>query len=87
MNTISINKRVVLFAEYMLTENATVRAAAKHFGYSKSTVHKDLVTRLEALDGELYDKIVVLLNKNLAERHIRGGNATKRKYLSKDEES
>ncbi len=84
---LSIDRRVLLFAEYMLTENATVRATANHFGYSKSTVHKDLVTRLEALDGKLYERITVLLNKNLAERHIRGGNATKRKYLSKDEES
>ena len=79
----SIDKRVVLFAEYMLEKNATVRAAAKHFGFSKSTVHKDLTVRLKELDRQLYKEICVLLEKNLAERHIRGGNATKRKYLSK----
>ncbi len=78
---LSIDRRVLLFAEYMLKENATVRATAKHFGYSKSTVHKDLTVRLKEINGDLYNRIALLLNKNLLERHIRGGNATKLKYL------
>ena len=78
---LSIDRRVLLFAEYMLKENATVRATAKHFGYSKSTVHKDLTVRLKEINADLYNRIALLLNKNLLERHIRGGNATKLKYL------
>ena len=57
-------------AEYLLANNATVRAAAKQFGVSKSTVHKDLTERLEKIDPALYQQ----------ERHIRGGMATRRKY-------
>ena len=60
---------------------ATVRAAAKEFGISKSTVHKDLSQRLETVDPVLYEKVRRVLDKNKAERHIRGGLATRRKYL------
>ncbi len=77
---LSIDKRVLLFAEYMLENKSTVRATAKHFGFSKSTVHKDLSVRLRDVDREMYKEICVLLDENLHERHIRGGNATKRKY-------
>ena len=73
-------------AEYLLANNATVRAAAKQFGVSKSTVHKDLTERLEKIDPpegvspELYSQVRSLLELNKAERHIRGGMATRRKY-------
>ncbi|MBQ3196313.1 MAG: sporulation transcriptional regulator SpoIIID [Clostridia bacterium] len=78
---LSIDRRVLLFAEYMLEEKATVRATAKHFGYSKSTVHKDLTVRLKEINADLHLKVSKLLDENLKERHIRGGNATKLKYL------
>ena len=67
-------------AEYLLAHNATVRAAAKQFGVSKSTVHKDLTERLEKIDPALYQQVRQLLDRNKAERHIRGGMATRRKY-------
>lgn len=67
-------------AEYLLANNATVRAAAKRFGISKSTVHKDLTERLEKIDPALYQQVRQLLDRNKAERHIRGGMATRRKY-------
>ena len=64
-------------AEYLLANNATVRAAAKQFGVSKSTVHTE---RLEKIDPALYQQVRQLLDRNKAERHIRGGMATRRKY-------
>ena len=67
-------------AEYLLATNAPVRAAAKQFGVSKSTVHKDLTERLEKIDPALYQQVRQLLDRNKAERHIRGGMATRRKY-------
>lgn len=67
-------------AEYLLANNATVRAATKQFGVSKSTVHKDLTERLEKIDPALYQQVRQLLDRNKAERHIRGGMATRRKY-------
>ena len=67
-------------AEYLLANNATVRAAAQQFGVSKSTVHKDLTERLEKIDPALYQQVRQLLDRNKAERHIRGGMATRRKY-------
>lgn len=67
-------------AEYLLANSATVRAAAKQFGVSKSTVHKDLTERLEKIDPALYQQVRQLLDRNKAERHIRGGMATRRKY-------
>ena len=67
-------------AEYLLANNTTVRAAAKHFGVSKSTVHKDLTERLEKIHPALYQQVRQLLDRNKAERHIRGGMATRRKY-------
>ena len=68
-------------AEYLLANNATVRAAAKQFGVSKSTDHKDLKERQEKIDPALYQQVLQLLDRNKAERHIRGGMATKEKYL------
>ncbi len=67
-------------AVYVLDNNATVRQAAKHHGVSKSTVHKDLSERLQPLDQELYLRVKSVLEKNKAERHIRGGIATRKKY-------
>ena len=75
-----ISDRVVKEAEYIIAKNATVRAAASHFNISKSTVHKDVTERLRSVDEELFDMVRDVLNKNLSERHIRGGEATKNKY-------
>ena len=59
-----------------------MRAAAVRFGLSKSTVHKDMTTRLAEIDGVLYEKVRTVLDRNKAERHMRGGLATKRKYAA-----
>ena len=75
-----IEKRATIFAEYIIKNNATVRETAKHFGISKSTVHKDVTERLEKTNCALFEKTREVLNKNKAERHIRGGIATKHKY-------
>ena len=65
---------------YIIEYETTVRAAAKRFGVSKSTVHKDVTERLKYLDLPLYRKVKVVLDRNKAERHIRGGMATREKY-------
>ena len=75
-----IEKRAVRLAEYITENRATVRAAAKKFGVSKSTVHKDITERLETVSPELYAKVRDLLELNKAERHIRGGMATRDKF-------
>jgi putative DeoR family transcriptional regulator (stage III sporulation protein D) len=80
-----ISERVRSIAEHVSLSGETVRATAERFGVSKSTVHKDLAVRLKYIDGELYGKTQLILAKNRAERHIRGGNATKEKYSSKKE--
>lgn len=72
-------------AQYMLEHHATVRSAARHFGISKSTVHKDVTTSLELRNAALYTEIKALLEQNKAERHFRGGEATRQKYLRKKE--
>lgn len=79
----SIEQRVCEVAVYMIETNATVRSAAKHFGISKSTVHKDLSQRLPACNRLLYEAVREILDENKAQRHIRGGMATKQKYLAK----
>jgi putative DeoR family transcriptional regulator (stage III sporulation protein D) len=79
----SINERTQRVAEYINERRTTVRNAAKRFGLSKSTVHKDMVTRLEKIDADLFGKVREILDVNKAERHIRGGNATKRKFKEK----
>ena len=79
---ISSNKeRCVIIASYMLENESTVRAVAKKFGISKSTVHKDVTHNLKMVNAELYNKIHDLLEKNKQERHLRGGEATKQKFL------
>ncbi len=80
MFTDDIDERAIIIAEYVSATGATVRAAAKNFGVSKSTVHKDLTERLKHIDFELYTKVVNILALNRAQRHLRGGEATKRKY-------
>lgn len=75
-----IENRVFEIAKYILETNCTVRAAAKKFEVSKSTVHKDLVERLPQLSQSLADDVRKILDENKAERHIRGGLATKAKY-------
>ncbi len=73
--------RIVKEAEYIIRTGATVREAAKVFSFGKSTIHKDVTVRLLETDKELYLKVKKVLDKNLAERHIRGGEATRKKYL------
>ncbi len=72
-------------AQYMIEESATVRQAAAHFGISKSTVHKDLTTALKHRNRALYAAVKELLEQNKAERHFRGGEATRLKYLEQKE--
>ena len=75
-----IEERVLELAEYILETKATVRAAAKKYGISKSTVHQDITTRLSEINPGLAAEVKAVLDNNKAERHIRGGNATKEKY-------
>lgn len=75
-----IEQRVTELAHYIVDNNATVRQAASRFAVSKSTVHKDIRSRLQNIDLDLYDKVARVLQFNLSERHIRGGIATKEKY-------
>ena len=76
----NIEERAVLLAQYIIETGATVRAAASKFGISKSTVHKDLTERLPAFNAPLFVQVKGVLDENKAQRHIRGGLATKRKY-------
>lgn len=73
-------ERPRILGEYICETGATVRAAAKVFGVSKSTVHKDVTDRLSRENPELYKSVKRVLEKNKSERHIRGGMATRRKY-------
>ena len=75
-----IEDRAVRLAVYMIENRGTVRAAAARYGVSKSTVHKDLTQRLPETDPTLYRQVKELLERNQAERHLRGGAATRRKY-------
>ena len=77
----SIEIRVIDEALYIIENKATVRQTAKEFKIGKSTVHKDVTVRLKELDRNLFLLVRDVLNYNLKERHIRGGNATKLKYL------
>lgn len=76
----NIEERAVELAQYIIENRATVRAAAGRFGISKSTVHKDLSERLPRLNQALYRQAKAVLDENKAERHIRGGIATRKKY-------
>ena len=76
-----IEERAMEIARYIVDNNTTVRQAAKHFGISKSTVHKDCTDRLTQIHPSLAAEVRKVLDVNKAERHIRGGLATKEKYL------
>ena len=76
----NIVKRVTEIASYIIEHEATVRAAAAVFDVSKSTVHTDMTVRLPMVDAESYKEVKRILGINLEERHLRGGESTKRKY-------
>lgn len=78
-------ERCEIFAEYLVENHATVRAAARHFQVSKSTVHKDITTHLQWVNPALYQLAKEILEINKSERHLRGGEATRRKYLHRKE--
>ena len=75
-----IEERTTQIARYIIETKSTVRSAAKKFGISKSTVHKDITDRLKKINKDLYIKARGILDINKAERHLRGGEATKKKY-------
>lgn len=79
----NIEERAVACGEYIVKTGCTVRACADALGSSKSTVHKDVTERLAEIDGELWEKVQKVLGVNLKERHIRGGDATRKKYEHK----
>ncbi len=75
-----VEERAAMLGEYIIESKATVRSAAKKFGISKSTVHKDVSQRLKMVNPVLYREVREILNTNKSQRHIRGGIATKHKY-------
>ena len=83
MKGISIEERAISLARYIIDSKDTVRGAAKKFSISKSTVHKDITDRLEKVNPSLAKEVREVLDENKAERHIRGGMATKLKYSQK----
>ena len=76
----TVDERAIILGEYIIENDATVRAAAKQFKISKSTVHKDVTERLKSNDPVLWKQVNVVLQKNKKERHIRGRMAARRKY-------
>lgn len=81
MKCVYEKERCEVIAEYVIESGATVRCAAHEFGISKSTVHKDLAVKLKNINPSLYNEVKIVLETNKSERHIRGGEATRRKYL------
>ena len=77
-----IEERAIKCAEYIVATGCTVRACSAHFSISKSTVHKDVSERLQYIDMALYERVKAVLTLNLNERHIRGGMATREKYVT-----
>ena len=77
----TVEERAIELGEYIIETRATVRLTAKKFGISKSTVHKDVSQRLQNFSPSLYKEVKEVLEHNKAERHLRGGLATKNKYL------
>jgi len=75
--------RAETLGRYITENRATVRTAAKEFGISKSTVHTDVTVKLKSTNGKLWSEVREILDENKAQRHIRGGQATKEKYLQK----
>ena len=84
MRMVTIEERTIDIANYIIETKCTVREAAKKFGISKSTVHKDVTERLSKINKELAEKIHKILMENKQERHIRGGIATREKYLKEN---
>lgn len=80
-----IEERAIELAEFIIETKATVRLSAKKFNISKSTVHKDVTERLKLINKNLYEEVKKVLDKNKEQRHIRGGIATKEKYLRERE--
>ncbi len=76
-----VEERAAMLGEYIIESKATVRSAAKKFGISKSTVHKDVSQRLKSVNPSLYKEVRQILETNKNQRHIRGGIATRNKYL------
>ena len=82
----AVEERAIELGEYIIENNATVRAAAGKFHISKSTVHKDVSDRLKTVNPQLYDRVREVLEVNKAQRHIRGGIATREKYQHNEED-
>ena len=80
-------ERCEILAEYLIERDATVRAVAYEFSISKSTVHKDVTEKLEQINPDLYDRVRAILDKNKSERHLRGGEATRVKYMKRNKRS
>lgn len=80
VNKIYVSRALEL-GKYIAETKSTVRQTAKHFGISKSTVHTDVSKRLEKIDGEVYERVRAVLDENKAQRHLRGGIATREKYI------
>ncbi len=80
---INFEERAEILGKYIAENNSTVRATGKKFGVSKSTVHTDVTVRLRKINPALYNEVRAVLEKNKEERHIRGGIATKEKYLNR----
>ena len=80
----SIKERCVILGRYLVENRSTVRAAANEFGISKSTVHKDVTQILKWVDVDLYCKVKEVLDINKRERHLRGGEATRQKYVKNE---
>lgn len=78
-----IEERAKKCAEYIVETGCTVRACSAYFDISKSTVHKDVAERLKYIDEDLFKRVQNVLALNLSERHLRGGDATRKKYLQK----
>ena len=78
-------ERAEILGEYVIETGATVRSCAAHFGISKSTVHKDLSYKLKYINARMYSAVKEILEINKSERHLRGGEATRKKYLKRAE--
>lgn len=87
MKKISIEERAITLAHYIIETKDTVRSTAKRFGVSKSTVHKDVSERLLKINPALAREVREILDENKSERHLRGGMATKLKYLKEKEKT
>lgn len=83
----NINQRTILFAKYIIDTGATVRETAVYFGYGKSTVHDNLVSKLPKLDNNLFTLVKEILDRHYAVRHLRGGESTKNKFLKINQSS